>query len=344
MATGRAISEEFLLDFCNNGDLSYVIDYIKEHKELNLCFRGNSGNRHGQIMIYKNNHLVSRISKYIPKNKPKFKMEFNFNHARYCKDWEKYLVELNKLGWCSKSFDQSMQEFDIGYIHYAIDDVDNYKIKRSLDIFCEIIEDFFDLGLDYDYFKDSSATKDDLREKKAQHELQATNSISDTEAEYLVYDLEFTEKGKKKGNKPDFFALKCVNGIVKGLVIGEVKSTKGSFGGGSGLIKHLDGMCEQIQTFNTNNIRMLEAAKILRDYAKLNLKGLKQDDIKKFSDEFFVNLKFIEVLVVLTEGAIDEYDNISGRGKVTYRNILKQNYDSKYVVVKKFVNGKLEDI
>ena len=345
MATGRAISEEFLLDFCDTGDLSCIVEYIKEHTELNFCFRGNDGNKHGHIVIYKNNHMVVRISKYVKKNHPKFKMDFDFNHARYSKEWKSYLKSLNEIGWCFKFADESLAEIGIGEIHYKIKDVDSDKIKQSLDIFCKLIDDFFDLNLDYDYFKKiGNVSKDDMREKEAQHELHAMKVITASKAEYLVYDLEFTEKEKKKGNKPDFFALKSINGIVDGLVIGEVKSKKGAFNGESGLIKHLDGMCNQMETFNKNDERILEASKILSDYAKLNLKGLANEDIKKFTDENFLKAKFVEIAVVLTDDAIKAYDNKSGRGKPTYRSIFNDKYKDKSVVVKKFENGKFEDI
>lgn len=340
----RAISDEFLQDFCVGGDLGIIVDYLRKHKELNFCFRGNTGNQYGTVIIYKYNHKVVEITKYMNEPNFKFKMGFDFKHARYSEDWEKYKEILRNNGWFFKPLDYSNNGIKSIWITNQFREIKPTELEQTLDVICNIIEDYFNLELKYDYFhKRIDSKKHDL-EKIRQQELHATSTISNTGLEYFVYDLEFTKKGAMLGgNKPDFLALKFVDGIVEGLVIGEVKSKKGSLNGGSGLIEHLDGMSEQAQAFNTNNERMLEAAKILRDYAKLNLKGLKQEDAIRFTDDNFVNLKFVEIMIVLTDGAISTYES-TGKGKETYRDIIENKYKGQLVIVKKFVDGKLEDI
>jgi len=97
----RSVDSKFLDDFCkDNGRLHQFLVKVKKinsfadiKDRLVVCFRGSN------IIIYKNNHVLWNISK--DSETDDYKVEFNFNHARYREDWENILS-----GLCSE---------DIGY-------------------------------------------------------------------------------------------------------------------------------------------------------------------------------------------------------------------------------------
>ena len=118
-----------------------------------------------------------------------------------------------------------------------------------------------------------------------------------------------------------------------------MKSKEGALSGESGLLPHLEKMLKWKDNIVFVDNRKRELKIILEHYAKLGL-SKNVDDIN-FLD---VDKCDVEILVILTDDAIDKYDKASGKGKDTYRNIVDKEYSDKGVVVKKFVNGKLEDI
>ena len=56
MRDDRAVDEKLFNVVAKGGSLHDVVRFVKEHEELELCFRGNSGN--GNINIYYKNHLA----------------------------------------------------------------------------------------------------------------------------------------------------------------------------------------------------------------------------------------------------------------------------------------------
>jgi len=94
----RSINATFLDDFCkSDGRLNQFLIKVKEinssaeiKDRLVVCFRGN------KIIIYKNNHVLWDISK--DSESEGYKVEFNFNHARYREDWAEILK-----GLCSEN-------------------------------------------------------------------------------------------------------------------------------------------------------------------------------------------------------------------------------------------------
>lgn len=102
----RSIDKSFLDDFCEkDGRLRAFLDKVIEvnnsaaiKDKLVVCFRGN------EIIIYKNNHVLWDISR---NSSGDYAVEFNYNHARYSKDWENILAGLcsKKIGYVTNSSD-----------------------------------------------------------------------------------------------------------------------------------------------------------------------------------------------------------------------------------------------
>ena len=85
----RMINDEFLKDLQPGEILSPVIEHVKE-KRLVLAFRGE------YINVYYKGHSIYKI---IQKKKYRYKIEFDFNHARYAKTWKDDLDSLMRLGF-----------------------------------------------------------------------------------------------------------------------------------------------------------------------------------------------------------------------------------------------------
>ena len=89
----RAIS--FLDEFTQeNGCFKAFVDFVREHDELELLFRGNSG-KYGEVTIYYKNNIVWKLSK----NSKNATVTINYNHLRYCEDWKTKMRQFNAYGF-----------------------------------------------------------------------------------------------------------------------------------------------------------------------------------------------------------------------------------------------------
>ena len=315
----RAIPIDFL-DAFYNGLLQPFVEIVKENsKELILCFRGNGPKT---VSIYYNNHGLWNITR--TKDRPmSYRIKCNINHTKYSRNRKGLIEELNKLLEKNNfSYEGKHLEFYVGVgreLDYSI-------LKEVYRIMEQFMRDFFD--------------NQNLIEKERQQKLYINcSSLTDG---YYIYDLEFTPKGIKRKNQADFLALEFVKNQPKKILFGEVKSTVGAVDDeDSGLISHIDKMIEWKKDEEFLKNRKKEARLLLEHYAKLELNNLSIGKVKTIN---FDNIEQYGVLIVLTDDAIEKYDKASGEGKDTYRNIVDKEYSDKGVVVKKFVNGKLEDI
>lgn len=89
----RDVSEEMIKAL--NGVFKPFVDFVKNNKELALCFRGNDS-AYGKVIIYWHNHVIWKLS--IPYNK-QAKVEISANHARFMEKWQDEIKELMKLGF-----------------------------------------------------------------------------------------------------------------------------------------------------------------------------------------------------------------------------------------------------
>ena len=101
----RDVSKE-MIDALN-GVFKPFVDFVKKHKELALCFRGNDS-AYGKVIIYWNNHVVWELS--IQKNK-QAKVEINANHARFMNTWADNIEVLMGLGFKPTKSDLKNKEF-----------------------------------------------------------------------------------------------------------------------------------------------------------------------------------------------------------------------------------------
>ena len=301
----RSISKDFIDDFKTGKPLAKILEYVKNpNNELILCFRGNSGNI---ATIYKKNHVFCSIQK-LQKGVAQFKMSFNFNHARYSKNWESVLKELVSHGWKTKHTFKDVYEtnIDIGVITKHFNTLDDSTFKKSFTIINNLIEDYFDQYKNFDYFTSRTLKHKGINlEKQRQQELFETYNKPADGNGYFIYDLEFVEQGNRKGNQPDFWAVKYVDGIPKHLVLGEVKSRASALGGNSGLAAHLQAMINYTKSDAIEN-RKKESLDILRDYATLNLYGLEEKDYATFEQITLDDT--VEICVVLTDEVAECYE------------------------------------
>lgn len=89
----RDVSEEMIKAL--NGVFKPFVDFVKNNKELALCFRGNDS-AYGKVIIYWHNHVIWKLS--IPNNK-QAKVEISANHARFMEKWQDEIEKLMKLGF-----------------------------------------------------------------------------------------------------------------------------------------------------------------------------------------------------------------------------------------------------
>lgn len=304
MDDSRAVEKEFVDEFKNENNLGKILAYVKDtSKNLILCFRGNSGQ---VVTVYKKNHVFWEISK-LNGGKLKYRLRFNFNHARYSKNWQASLKALKFLGWEQIKKTDKNDKIDVGYLKYDFEILEDRFLKISYNIINRLIDDYFDSSKKYDFFTGTvRKNKSVLLEKQRQQELYEKFNKPDSGDGYLIYDLEFVEKGNRTGNQPDFWAIKYEKGVPRKLVIGEVKSKESALSGKSGILEHLKAMVDYSKSAKITN-RKEEAIKILKSYTKLGLKGLSVNEVNLLDD--IVLDSDVEILIVLTDEAAEVYDN-----------------------------------
>lgn len=201
----RMIDDDFLKDLQSDGILSPVVDLVKE-KNLILSFRGN------YINVYHNSHSIYKI---VQKKMPgqKYRVEFDFNHARYTKSYITYLNELKNLGFKlsnntdNVAFDYRNEEKKYrsgnNKIYTYISDLDYQFWMNSSNILIALVNDFFsNNGKDYfcgEVIKGQRKNnKNRFLEKKRQQEIALANRNADNP--FFIYDIEYAEpNGKNKG-------------------------------------------------------------------------------------------------------------------------------------------------
>lgn len=303
MVDSRAVKEDFVNDFLDKANLGKVLNYVKdEQKKLILCFRGNSGQI---VTIYKKNHVFWEINK-LSRGTFKYRLRFNFNHARYSRDWQDALKALLDLNWEKVSNLNDENKINIGYLKYDFNVIEDTFLEESYKIINKLIDDYFDPNKKFDFFSTRAKKNKSINlEKQRQQELYEKYNKPVCSDGYLIYDLEFVEKANRTGNQPDFWAIKYENRLPEKLVIGEVKSKESALTGKSGILEHLQAMVAYSSGESMVD-RREEAIEILRSYAVLGLKGLTKDDVAVLENKVLSN--DVEVLVVLTDEAAEVYD------------------------------------
>ncbi len=169
-----------------SGDLQSLTQLVNDLKELELCYRGN----HRIITLYYKGHVVFNVFKYKEKNrgKGKYKITFDFGHARYTENWGEYYAKLKAIGFSHSSDMQDKKRNNIKYIINDGDDPDWAELVKTI---TPLIDDFFSPDKNKDFFEDKIKTsKGALLEKIRQQEIMT--ALKETDTGYFIYDMEFT--------------------------------------------------------------------------------------------------------------------------------------------------------
>lgn len=311
------------LDFQNalsSGVLSSVTELVKDHRnELLIAFRND------YINIYYLGHSLYKIEQ----QKTGYKISFNFNHARYTKDYANSLKKLRDLGMRLPSSREKVEYDDIilkdeKWRSTSRNNTITIKISnngtnknfwdQSCKLLMGIIDDFYDPEKKEDNFKDhayyhkreekgllaldTKRDKNPLLEKQRQQSIELANNATDNG--YFVYDMEYAQPNEKQGDKKsgrfDMLALKIENHKATQLLFIELKSTLSACEGASGIEKHKNDMLDYIERKDVIKVRKKDAKDIIGAYNKLFQIGTVE-----FSDEF--NSKDPGFAIVLTDEA-----------------------------------------
>ena len=307
---GRFIT--FNDDLKPGGGLLYGLrDLVAENKDLQLCYRGNSGD---VIIVYYNNHIMFKVKKYTRKDKNKqFLLTISFNHARYKKDWQEILYDLQKNHHFEKRGNKKIaDEDDDGYLICRFNNSDDIKWKELYELLKSLINNFFDDTnvIVTDYFKKDLPLVNKKRYKEKQWQQRIFSANANCIDGYFIYDMEFakphktTEEAKKDGNnnEPDMLAIKYENNKPVKLAFIEVKSTEDACKNQkSGACEHIRKTAGELDNFFKKGekdfieTRIKEAKDIINGYATIKLRELKQ-----IPNLDFANLDF-EILMVFTD-------------------------------------------
>lgn len=327
------------------GVFKQFVDLVKKSEsddsipELMLCFRSNKDS----VTIYYKNHIVWNLS--IRKTVPE--VSISANHARYSDNWIDILssigMDRNKLEERKNKLKEEGTIIKIGTFSRSADKLPEDYAENTIHKLTGMIDDYFDVEKDLDFFQNRKAYKGydrknkkhiegkrDLVEKKRQQEYYLNNrSFCDG---YFVYDMEFQhEYGKEsekktdfqymginKANQTDCLAIRYDNkGKPVKLAFVEIKSIKSSMmdskKDGSGLRAHMINMDKYItKHLDYMKLRLKEAQDILTLYNKLGLRGVSKDmceaDLSKL--ELFGNQ---EIVLVYTDSAREYIETENGK-------------------------------
>ena len=302
-------------DLGPGGLLQGLRDLVAANEDLQLCYRGNSGD---EIVVYYNNHIMFKVKKYSKKYKNKqFLLTISFNHARYEKDWQAILDDLQKNHHFEKGGKKKVaDEGDDGYLTCRFNNSDDIKWQVLYCLLKRLIDSFFAPANDevIDYFKEGHllANKKNHKEKQRQQLIFSANI--DCDNGYLIYDMEFSRPHKNKdeadkdinNNEPDMLAIKFENHKPVKLVFIEVKSNKKACtqtkSGAFAHIRKTAGALDEF--FKTGKdkyveIRKKDAKEIIKGYASIKLHDLNQEP-----DWELENID-VEILMVFTDEAVD---------------------------------------
>jgi len=288
----RVINEDFkkaLMD----GILKPVTEMVKNSDNLLMCFRGK------YINVYYRGHSLFKIEQ-MGKQNYYYKVFFNFNHARYTKEWKQILKQLEAIG-----YSLNHEDFDINNSSNIISANADEKIidfwNTSKILLSKLIDDYFSLGDSnlYDYLK---MCKDPQKKKHIEKQRQQKIAMANTNCDngYFIYDMEYTQArdSKKEENlgRFDMLAMRFENKVPVELVLIELKSTERACTSNSGIEKHYNDLIKYINNQDYMEVRKKEAIDIFNIYYSLDLISA-----NKIEDVVDLNVK---ILLIFTDGAV----------------------------------------
>lgn len=344
MPDSRNISDKLMKAFIKeDGAFKSFWDFVKEHDDLTVCFRGNS--KPESIIIYHFNHVVWELYITNQSQIPKHTVKINFDHARYLENYEEYLKLFQNLHFnckikkpTKKKNTATIGSFICESTNY---DKENFVAKTYNWIVKEMMDSFFNPNMNIDFFKktlDMAQPDRSLYPKKTYVEKRWQQSLfkkfqRDNNQKLFIYDLEFSQKFPNRDirnafkdfvNEPDMLGVRYnENGKIVSLVLIEVKSTKTACTGNSGIETHLKKMRiysgevfdgePNFPIFIQN--RKKDMPKILKRYKELNILPEAIQIPQESCDDILVERLLILTNCVVpesekdTKSAIDYFEN-----------------------------------
>lgn len=282
----RHLNERFLQAF-KTGPLAGLLDILKLDRTLTLCLRGGLSAEY--VNVYFKGHSLLKISQ----QGDTYKATFDFNHARYTRDWDRRLERLQALGYALNNgaplklprLEKNEGQDRLRVVHPRNEiscDASVGSGKRdfwndSILILKGLVDDFFSPKLTEDVFKtgaqlpQSPRAKQPLIEKQHQQRIMTENSSLDSG--YFVFDMEYDQARSNieeaKSGRFDMLALRKMEEGLYNLVFIELKSTKSACTGKCGIQKHYADLSKYIQDPNFLAVRKADAIEICRQLSEL---------------------------------------------------------------------------
>lgn len=305
----RALKEEFFNKLLYGGILQPFVELVSKDERLEMCFRGNAKSNQ-TVSIYYKNHQMLKIY-------DTGKLEFNYNHVRYCPEEKEkeYRTKLKEFGFVINDKYNSKGEKDIEYVTRTMRGKEILTLNKIEvlvnDVLIPMFDDFFDVNMTYDYFKNAiKKSKGELAEKIDQQIL--FTKMKNSKNGFFFYDMEIAKKHENKvelqndkfNNKADMMAVEFdSNGNPITLLFVEVKSKKSAFAGKSGLNEHINKM--KMITEEEFKNRKKEAFKVINQYHQLGLR--KVDCIENCCYDKMMQMEK-GMLIVLSREAIGYWE------------------------------------
>lgn len=272
---GRIISKEFINDL-QSGVLSPLMKIIKGDNELIICFRD------GYASVYYKSHSILNIKEQTNN----YKFTFDLGHARYFDTFVNVKKELEAL---NIEATKTKKEDKFTAVFYVKKNRDiEFDFQTIINTYKKYEESFYIPGQTNDLFTLRKTKKTSpLREKRHQQVLFKMHQNLSICNGLLFYDMELSlpkpkrnsieekdvikECGKHITGAPDCLAVKLENGMVKKIVLVEVKSTRKACNGNNGILKHDKDFNDIIKCSYYRNFIVESMRETLKLYERLGI-------------------------------------------------------------------------
>ena len=347
MGDGRFIS--FNDELRPGGSLYGLRDLVAANDDLELCYRGNSGDK---IVIYYKNHSMFDIVN-LKRSQNQYKLTVSFNHARYEEDWQKKLENLySNYNFRKSSKGNFGDKGDNGHLLCYFNSCEKIKFDELYKIIGPIMDNYFTPVKNRvtDYFKEGHPLVIKKKHKEKQWQQRIFTGNTNCDNDYFIYDMEFARPHKSKveadndinNNEPDMLAIKYENHKPVKLAFIEVKSNVNACNNKkSGACEHIKRTAGALDKFFKTGedefvkTRKKDAQDIIRGYSSIELHGLKQIPDLDFDDID------VELLMVFTDKAVSWAKSEKNIEKMKE---AAQGYKQKLVFATVDENGKISPL
>lgn len=287
MSAERMISSAFAERFMKGGIFSGLIDAVKADGEMAICFRG----KDKYCNIYYRANNVLRIVDKTGNNE--FELIFDFNHARYTKEWESirknlikdFLIEIDVKPKKMKGYQNYQEKTATAKLKLRYDEQKEINWKGLLAIYKGLINDFTDGNKNIDYFKTPNKTVKNKNTHIEKNDQQRILMANFNNPGFFIYDMEYSQHRPYKdyvdseshdmNGRFDMLGIRQ-DGDKQTLILIEVKSTvkackdeENPNKKGSGVNKHRYDLERYLKSDLLIDVRKKDAVKIIGLYNEL---------------------------------------------------------------------------